>query len=82
MSGADFEFFDMFLNLGITQLFGASTIFTSRNIIDLCLCSHADRVGTYEIEAPFPNCNHGVIVLHYNLQNSDHYNSTLPENFD
>ena len=80
VSGVDIDFFDMFLNLGLTQLIDVPTIFPSCNIIDLCLCSHADRVGFCEIKAPFPSCDHGVMLLHYIFQNSDHYNSTSPEN--
>ena len=59
------NFFDLFNSLGLTQWVTESTFPTSGNILDLVLTSEADRIGTMQVLAPFPGCDHCPTVFDY-----------------
>ena len=50
-----------------------STNFPSGNIIDLCLVTNENRVGTCDVLHPFPNCSHGLIKVLYTFQDLQQY---------
>ena len=47
---------------GLTQLVLDSTFYPSGNILDLILCSDADRFFDVECVSPLPNCHHCPVV--------------------
>ena len=70
ISPPDLNFYDLFLHLGLEQIIKEPTNFPSGNIIDLCLSSNFERIGTYEVLAPLPSCTHAPVLVHYVFQNS------------
>ena len=68
ISRTDSKFLDVFTDLGLTQTVTEPTNFPSSNILDLCLLSHRERLGSASIKPPLPACSHGVVLLEYTFQ--------------
>ena len=64
----DRQFLDAFTDLGLSQMVMESTNFPSGNIIDLCLLSHPERLGSVAVKPPLPSCSHGIIRVQYTFQ--------------
>lgn len=64
----DQMFLDLFTDLGLWQAVREPTNFPSCSIIDLCLLSHPERLGTLSVEPPLPSCSHGVVLMSYTFQ--------------
>ena len=65
----DLQFLDAFADAGLTQVVEEPTIFPSGNIIDLCLLSHPERMGSISVLPPLlSTCSHGILHLKYTLQ--------------
>ena len=66
-------FLDVFTDIGLSQVVTESTNFPSGNIIDLCLLTHPERLGSVTIKPPLPQCSHGLVNVKYTFQ------MTVPE---
>ena len=64
----DRHFLDAFMDLGLSQMVMEPTNFPSGNIIDLCLLSHPERLGSVAVKPPLPSCTHGLIKMQYTFQ--------------
>ena len=58
-------FLDTFLTVGLHQWVTESTYPKSGNILDLVLTSEPDRVGSLDVKAPLPGCDHCAISFDY-----------------
>ena len=68
-------FADTFLAVGLNQWINEPTFPKSGNILDLVLTSEPDRVGSVEVMAPLPGCDHCAISFDYVFAISDPYPS-------
>ena len=65
----DLQFLDAFADAGLTQVVEEPAIFPSGNIIDLCLLSHPERMGSISVLPPLlSTCSHGILHLKYTFQ--------------
>ena len=62
------SFIDAFSSLGLTQWVSESTFPRSGNILDLVLTSEQDRIGSINVLAPLPGCDHCPVVFDYVFQ--------------
>ncbi|XP_043243189.1 uncharacterized protein LOC122392429 [Amphibalanus amphitrite] len=76
-------FLDTFLSLGLHQWISEPTYPRSGNILDLIFTSEADRIGSLDIMAPLPGCDHCAISFDYIFDASPSLNSvpghTIPQ---
>ena len=68
ISGHDLQFYEMFISVGFDQLVNEATNHPSGKVIDLCLVTHAYRVGQCSVLAPLPSCTHSPILIDYVFQ--------------
>lgn len=61
----DLAFLDCFTSAGLTQWVSESTFVSSGSVLDLFFTSEPDRVGSVEVLAPFPRCQHSPVVCDY-----------------
>ena len=64
----DLRFYDVFTTIGLTQIVSEGTIFPSGNVLDLCLVSFPDRVGSCNVLPPLPSCPHCPVLVNYVFQ--------------
>ena len=62
------NFYDLFASIGLTQINLQPTNFPSGNILDLCLVSHPERIGSCIVLPPLPNCSHCPVLTSYVFQ--------------
>lgn len=67
----DRMFLDTFTALGLNQWIDEPTYPKSGNILDLVLTSEPDRIGSLNVLAPLPGCDHCVISFDYIFDDLD-----------
>ena len=65
VGNVDRKFLDCFIAAGLTQWVMEATFIASGNTLNLFFTSEIDREGDVRILAPFPRCNHSLIVCEY-----------------
>ena len=73
----DLRFYDVFTTIGLTQIVSQGTFFPSGNVLDLCLVSFPDRVGSCNVLPPLPSSRHCPVLVNYVFQD---LNTTISTN--
>ena len=70
----DRSFYEIFLEVGLTQLVFEHTLITSNTILDLILVSNTEIVGVVAILPPLPKCQHCPVVVELHIEVNDNSN--------
>lgn len=68
-SRTDYMFADLFDSSGLTQWVSQPTYPRSGNTLDLVLTTETDRIGSLNVSAPLPGCDHCPTTIDYVFQN-------------
>ena len=68
VSPVDRVFYDTFVYAGLQQVVEEPTNFPSSTILDLCLVTHSERLGSVLVHPPLPPCSHGIVQVPYIFQ--------------
>ena len=66
----DLEFYEAFLEVGLTQSVSMPTFALSGSILDLIFVSNAEMVGSIEVLPPFPRCHHSPVLVDLCLEDT------------
>ena len=69
------SFYEIFLEVGLTQLVFEPTFITSNNILDPILVSNTEIVGDVTILPPLPKCQHCPVVVDLYFEENDYSKS-------
>ena len=72
----DRSFYELFLEVGLTQLINELTFTTSNNILDLILVSNTEIVGDVAILPSLPKCQHRPVVVDLYIEVNNDSNGT------
>ena len=65
----DLEFYETFIDSGLQQVVKESTYYPAGSVLDLCLVTDSDRLGSCHVLPPLPSCGHCPVLISYVFQN-------------